>query len=469
MRVLPPVTPTAEQLPLVTDYKPGTMLITGAAGSGKTSTALMRLQFVLSFWQRRLRDAYVQPPIRAMILTYNRTLRAYIKELAEQQITDHATTELTITTFGKWSYELLERPALISPTRFKKIIAELSAPLPRNQEFLVEEVDYLLGRFPADSLDEYLDSERRGRGIAPRMERPLRERLLREVVDPYHDWKTQKGLMDWNDLATVLAKKRYRDPYHILIIDEAQDFSANQIRALINHTAEAHSTTFVIDGAQRIYPRGFTWNEVGVDIRISRELKTNYRNTRQIAAFAEPLLKGLELHEDSAIPNFQSCSRDGPVPRVIADRYRKQLEYVIHAVCNSPANDSHALLQAKGGGWFSYARQELARAALPYAEITRRSEWPTGDENLVLSTMHSAKGLEFDHVYILGLNSEVTPHGTDPRDTILDNYRRLLCMAIGRARKSVAVGYKPGEASELVSLLDPDSYQLIGPWGADNN
>jgi len=40
--------------------------------------------------------------------------------------------------------------------------------------------------------------------------------------------------------------------------------------------------------------------------------------------------------------------------------------------------------------------------------------------------------------------------------------RRLVAMAVGRARKTVSVGYKPGEQSTVIDLLDPDTYTLVG-------
>ena len=44
MRLLSSVTPTREQLQLIGDVKPGFRLIRGAAGGGKTTTALLCLQ-----------------------------------------------------------------------------------------------------------------------------------------------------------------------------------------------------------------------------------------------------------------------------------------------------------------------------------------------------------------------------------------------------------------------------------------
>lgn len=39
--------------------------------------------------------------------------------------------------------------------------------------------------------------------------------------------------------------------------------------------------------------------------------------------------------------------------------------------------------------------------------------------------------------------------------------RRLLAMGIGRARQSALLGYKPSEASTLISYLDPDTYEEV--------
>jgi superfamily I DNA/RNA helicase len=124
-------------------------------------------------------------------------------------------------------------------------------------------------------------------------------------------------------------------------------------------------------------------------------------------------------------------------------------------------SESVAILHPLGGGWFDYTRRALRQARVDFVEITRQSEWPNGDENVALSTIHSAKGLEFDHVILIGLNAEITPHGQEEGDDRLAKLRRLLAMAIGRARKSVVLGYKPEDASRLIQYLDPSTFQEI--------
>jgi superfamily I DNA/RNA helicase len=271
--------------------------------------------------------------------------------------------------------------------------------------------------------------------------------------------------MDWNDLAVQLHSRKLSTPFDIIIADEAQDFSANQVRAILNQLAQVHSLTFVLDSAQRIYPRGFTWQEAGVSLRpenVSR-LEQNYRNTIEIARLAASLIDGLPIDDDGSMPNFQACTRHGSAPVVLRGRFGRQMDYVVDYLRSKVdlKKESVAFLHPQGGGWFSETRRRLRQASLPFVEITRKSDWPAGFENIALSTLHSAKGLEFDHVIVVGLNAEVTQHGKEEDDDSLQTLRRLLAMGIGRARVSLIIGYKPSEASKLISYLDPRTYKAV--------
>jgi superfamily I DNA/RNA helicase len=459
MRVLSTVKPTSEQLPLIQNYSAGTLVVRGAAGSGKTTTALLRLKFVTRYWEERVRDGHVQGPVRALVLTYNRTLRGYIEALAESQVSTEA-VDLDVSTFGRWSYNSADT-AGFDPDKASRRLRQLATRIPLDREFLVSEADYALSRFLPEDIETYLEVIRQGRGRSPQMDKDMRRRLLDEVLEPYSDWKSETGVQDWNDLAVEMAVQQNTDPYHVVVVDEAQDFSANQARGVINHLAEQHSATWVMDAAQRIYPRHFTWREVGLDVgpKNSRRLAKNHRNTRQIAAFAMPLLSTVELTDDGTTPDFESCDEDGPPPVVIRGRFSGQMDFLIQALERIlPSKEAVAVMHAQGGGWFSEVRKRLTEAGIVYEDISGQSDWPAEDVDVVLSTMHSAKGLEFDHVFIVGLNQEVTPHGADPGDSILENYLRLLAMAVGRARKSATIGFKPEEASTLTTYMEPGTF-----------
>ncbi|MFE6946114.1 3'-5' exonuclease [Streptomyces chartreusis] len=463
MKVLRPAKPTSEQLTVINNYKPGVFVVRGAAGSGKTTTALYRLRFTVGFWQRRHRDGFIDGPVRVLVLTYNRTLRGYIEALTEEQISGQD-VELKTLTFAKWASNRVAHEEILDEWGRSDKLDSLARKVPLADDFVRSEVDYILGRFLPDQLDAYIDCERQGRGRVPRVQGPLRRQLLDEVVRPFQAWKKEQQVWDWSDLATAMAAHRADEPYHVVVVDEAQDFSANQVRAVLNHVTDEHTLTFVLDAAQRIYPQRFTWSEVGLTVgsHNSKHLSKNFRNTRQIAAFAAPLLRDVETTDDAAIPDLTSCEIDGPKPVLVQGTFTQQMDHVIQFLneLGPDSTDDVAILHAKGGGWFKEVKRRLNEAGLTWHEITRNADYPTGPVHIALSTMHSAKGLEFDHVIIVGLNSEVMPHAAEPGDSERDSHLRLLAMSAGRARKTLTITYKPSEASDLIACMDPETFEV---------
>jgi len=466
MKALTDVRPTSEQLPIISNPQNGVTLIRGAAGSGKTTTALLMLKQLSEFWIRYRERNNDNNPVKILILTYNRTLRGYIAHLAKKQIDRQDKVDLSVTTFGKWAVDLIGNTTVIENAVEQSLIAKYGEKLfEGNKAFLYDEVDYCLGRFMPDNLNDYLTTKREGRGIAPRMERALREQLLNDVIIPYNEYKRKKRLQDWNDLALKLIASPREIKYDIIVVDETQDLSAHQMRAVMKHIATPSTIVFVLDAAQRIYPRGWNWREVGIPINPNRSfhLKANHRNTIQICRLAKPILEGMDLGDDGTMPDLDSCHRNGPIPKLLKGKYSSQVSYAISQIKNriDLRKESVAFAHPKAGKWFDYLRETLSANGLDHIDLTRRLDWPSGDENIALISMHSAKGLEFDHIFILGLNEEITPHGSEEGDSNWENLRRLLAMTITRARQTVTLGCKPHEASSLFDCLQPDTYKEV--------
>jgi DNA helicase-2/ATP-dependent DNA helicase PcrA len=71
---------------------------------------------------------------------------------------------------------------------------------------------------------------------------------------------------------------------------------------------------------------------------------------------------------------------------------------------------------------------------------------------VVLSTLHAAKGLEWDHVFLVSVNKGLLPMGNT--DSEKEEERRLFYVGLTRARRTVHVSYS-GEPSEFLKpLLD---------------
>jgi len=465
VKVLRDITPTAEQLTIIRN-DPQLCIIRGCLGCGKTSTAIFRLQFLISKWERRRRTQNSEEPIRVLVLTFNKTLRGYIKELVQGKVRTSGRVEVTLSTLAKWSQDAAGLLGRIDGERKTFVRMMSSGKFPQGFRFLLEELEYVSGRFPEDQLVDYIDCERAGRGLSPKCDKHFRHAFLNDIVYPYQKDKRRRNVYDWNDCCLALIKKPPTTKFDIIVCDEVQDFSANEMRAILAAAHQDTNLTFVLDGAQRIYPKSFMWKEVELKPTAQNfhRLKQNFRNTREIATFIAPIFKKIDIGGDEGtLPNPTDCTEKGPQPIVLEGKYSKQLTWVkAHFLPKVDlANESVAFLKPLGGNWFADIRKMLAQDKIDFVELTRQSEWPQSDANVALCTMHSAKGLEFDHVIILGLNSEVTPHGVDEGDATYEVLARLFAMACGRARQSVVVGYKAEDASSLIELLDPKTFNKI--------
>ncbi|HXS67524.1 MAG TPA: UvrD-helicase domain-containing protein, partial [Candidatus Polarisedimenticolia bacterium] len=81
-------------------------------------------------------------------------------------------------------------------------------------------------------------------------------------------------------------------------------------------------------------------------------------------------------------------------------------------------------------------------------DITLDSEREEEDDKpgdaVTLITMHSCKGLEFPHVYVVGLEDGLLPHSRSKVEGTLDEERRLFYVAITRAMQTLTISHCGG-------------------------
>ncbi len=462
MKPLGKIEPTHEQRQLFTTPHPMNRVIRGAAGSGKTTVALLMLKLATTFHKmnrQRMRDE--DKPIRAMVFTFNRTLSSYVRQLAEDIGQDIKIEVLTLAKYCRSKYPNINEFDLVNSIQDSRfpVLDTLGLEL----DYLYSEVDYILGRFPKEEIELYLDATRVGRGTKPRIDRALRQRILDEIVKPYQAYKSANNIVDWNDINQYPCEN-VEDKFDIVIADETQDFSANELRTIVSMLHEQSHGTFVIDTVQKIYNRGFTWKEVGLEIRPqnSFRLEKNYRNTFEIAKLGYQLLKQVGIDVDGTEPNYESCRVSGNLPKLICGLFSQQVEFAIDFIKREvDLNEETVCFLSRSQRTQDFLKKTLNAQGIHFANLTKSSAWPSIETNVVLSTMHSAKGLEFDHVILLGLSDQFLRYDED-RET--DSYLttcKLLTVSITRAKKSVTLGYKKGDKPKLLELIDNSTYQHV--------
>lgn len=98
----------------------------------------------------------------------------------------------------------------------------------------------------------------------------------------------------------------------------------------------------------------------------------------------------------------------------------------------------------------------------------------TGGGSVTLMTLHNAKGLEFPHVFIVGMEEGTFPHARALDEQNLEEERRLCYVGITRAMKSLTLSYarvrsswgerEPRMPSRFLSEI-PERFKAGGPSG----
>ena len=290
------------------------------------------------------------------------------------------------------------------------------------------------------------------------------------VIEQYKRILKDQGIMDkdyaMETCARLIARSRPTGLYRHVVVDEGQDFSPSAYRLIRAIAGFEHPNDIFItgDSHQRIYERNAILSRCGINISgRGNILRMNYRTTEEIQRKATAILDGLSFDDmDEGVCDSVSYSLiHGPEPEIrgFSDR-EDEAQFVSQKIKNllrSGVNTRSICVVARSSSYLEGIGEGLRENGLPIFKLCDSSADDASREGIRLSTMHRAKGLEFDYVFVVGVSEgEVPPrkiYSQRKRERTAASFERnekcLLYVAMTRAKKEVFVSYS-GEKSSLL-------------------
>jgi superfamily I DNA/RNA helicase len=476
-----------EQAQLVNRRFDGPARIRGISGSGKTVVALHRA--------RHLAKEICGTKKRILFTTFNKALARSASRLLDSLCGDERQA-IEVSHVHKWCLDFIYfreglRPRFSPDTKAaaqKQALAKALRAWPQNgpqipEDYLWDEVEFIMGRFLHEERDAYLETDRTGRGRA--LTAGQRSLVLR-VYEEYVAQMYAAGEVDPAEFVRIAfrLRKKGEEPeysYAGVIVDEAQDVSETGLRLL--YTLAPDSFLMVGDGVQRIFTKGYSLRGLGIDIPgRSIVLRKNYRNTRQILEAAFPLVVGewaKEIEGSGAEPETMSpvfSVREGPRPAIVTcpsieDESRflqSEVKYLFSHLRYSP---SEICIMARNDFYRQMALKALQEVGIPAVHYRAEADEPADIGRVRASSLHSGKGHEYSAVLIPGMIEGVFPQ-TRLDQFELQDERAVLYVGMTRARDIVYLSFSEqgdkGQHLQRSRFLDEIAAwcdELVAPEG----
>ena len=427
----------------------GPVLLLAVPGSGKTTVLVTRLGYMLC--------CCGIAPDKILTMTYTRAAAGEMKQRFAALFGQDCPHPPEIRTINGVSSKIIAYYAQNCGKRPPFILAEDESALAKLVSDLYRD---LCGEYPTQSVVKEL---RKSIAYAKNMMLP-EERLgeldtgfekFPELYREYGKALRDNEWMDYDD-QMVYAKKilelhedvrtYFQNRFPYICVDESQDTSRIQ-HAIIRLLAGKSGNIFMVGdedqsiyGFRAAYPDAlmqFEQTYPGARVLLMEE---NYRSTPEILRAADAFIRKNHHRRPKTIHPTRAS---GAAVRVIyamdrADQY-PWLVNMAASVREETAvlyrNNDSALplidLLDRGGIPYRCRRLDELQALVSAPSL------PCGG-GLILSTVHSSKGLEYDTVYLLDVLDGILPAVTEPKDAgQQDQYqeeRRLFYVAVTRAR-----------------------------------
>ena len=414
----------------------GPALVLAPPGAGKTFVLTRRIAALIS--KRNV------PPEQILVITFTREAA---REMEQRFMTmDDTCVGVTFSTFHSFYYHILKmsgivlNPHILTESEKLALIEKSLAYMGIAYSSLDrEDLEGLL------SIISYYQNTGRLSGAIPS---PFTTELLYRLCFIYQSEKRQASSIDFDDMIYMVYMALRRDPdmldaysrrYRYVLVDEAQDMNDMQFEVIRRICPD--NLFLVGDDDQSIYRfRGanpsllLDFPKMFDSCSIYR-LSTNYRCDRSITHASAVLIGHNNKRYKKDIKANSTLQgkvyyTESPDELSEAEKCVKYVEWLL----GSGTDASEIAVLFRNQSQASAVIHAFDNVGIGYVRTKKSTHG-----RVSLFTFHGSKGLEFDHVIIIGACEGITPdrHALTADET--EEERRMFYVAMTRARHSLVL------------------------------
>jgi DNA helicase-2/ATP-dependent DNA helicase PcrA len=276
---------------------------------------------------------------------------------------------------------------------------------------------------------------------------------LELIAKKYNETLTSRNALDFDDIIqkTILLFEQkpailriYQEKWPYIHIDEYQDTDPSQAR-LVKLLGQKYGNVCAVgDEDQSIYGfRGADFKNIlnfeehwpGAKIIA---LEINYRSTQKILEAANAVISKNQLRRPKNLFGRQKMGEK--IDIFEAENEEKEADFAankIKSVLRNNSLNSIAVLCRANFQFFPFEKI-FQKYSLPCQSLFGQDDLLSAKKDAVrLMTVHSAKGLEFKNVFIVGLEKGLFPHFGGEKE----EERRLFYVALTRAQEKIFLSW----------------------------
>lgn len=257
-------------------------------------------------------------------------------------------------------------------------------------------------------------------------------------------------------LEALAGGKSHLGTFGAVLVDEGQDFSNEMLQVVLRLLAPGGDLILALDSYQDLYRREASWRSAGIAARGRTHYLGNvYRNTFEIFEFSQRFM-GVAPKENYQARLQLDYLCHGDPPQLLRFSDLDEIEAFLETdirrrISGGEYQRSEIAViyddKTYGAGSFAYdgrdypcrLRRRLEEAGIPLKwvseDVRAKEMFDVSTDRVSLVSIHSGKGLDFDLVYLVGVDRIV------PSPQTMDILLRLLYVGITRAKHRLVIPF----------------------------